>query len=239
MNWLDFVLIAILVGSVVSSVSKGFAREVIGLIAAVAALVCGAWFYRMAGEVVRPWVGSREVANLCGFLLILAAVIVLGWVVSWILGAMMKAVGLSWLDRLLGAGFGVARGVIVCVAVITAIVAFAPGRDPKTPPRAVVDSKIAPYMIDTAHALTTAAPKELRVEFALVLDDDAPEDARPRVLLLLHREVRPKNLLERVLLLGLLERVVRSVVGHRLVIRRFPGQLLDLLVGFRHTLTAH
>jgi membrane protein required for colicin V production len=166
MNWLDLVLIAIVVASLWSSFSKGFTREVIGLIAGVAALFCAAWFYRMAGEVVRPWVGSREASNLCGFLLIVVAVIVLGWIVSLIVGAMIKAVKLSWLDRLLGAGFGLARGVIVCVAVITAIVAFAPSKDSKTPPQSVVNSRIAPYMIDAAHALTRAAPKELRDEFA-------------------------------------------------------------------------
>jgi len=166
MNWLDLTLIAILALSIVASFTKGFAREVIGLVAAVAALICGVWFYRMAGDAVRPWVGSRETANLCGFLLIVAAVIVLGLLVSWLVGAMMKAVGLSWLDRLLGAAFGVARGVIVCVAVITAIVAFAPGTDAGTPPQSVVRSTIAPYVIDAAHVLTKAAPKELRDGFA-------------------------------------------------------------------------
>jgi len=165
MNWLDVALIAVMAVSVVTSFSSGLAREVIGLVAGVGGLICGAWFYRMAGNVVRPWVGSREVANLLGFLLILAAVIVLGWIVSWIVGAMMKAVKLSWLDRLLGAGFGLARGVFVCIALITAIVAFAPGKDAKTPPEAVVRSRIAPYMIDAAHALTAAAPRELRDEF--------------------------------------------------------------------------
>jgi membrane protein required for colicin V production len=166
MNWLDLALIAILAISIVSSFARGFAREVIGLVAAVAALICGAWFYRMAGDVVRPWLGSREAANLCGFLLIFAVIIVLGLIVSWMVGAMMKAVGLSWLDRLMGAGFGVARGVIVCVGVITAIVAFTPGLDAATPPQSVVQSTIAPYMIDAAHALTLAAPKELRDGFA-------------------------------------------------------------------------
>lgn len=166
MNWLDLVLICILAVSIFASFAKGFAREVIGLVAAVAALLCGAWFYRMAGDVVRPWFGSREAANLCGFLLIVAAIIVLGLIVSWLVGAMIKAVKLSWLDRLLGAAFGVARGVIVCVAVITAIVAFAPAVDARTPPPSVVQSTIAPYMIDAAHALTLAAPKELRDGFA-------------------------------------------------------------------------
>src|SRR4051812_16275529 len=103
MNWLDLLLIVILAVSVASSFSRGFARELIGLIASIAALICGAWFYRIAGAAVQPYVGSAEVANLCGFLLIFAAVMVLGWVVSLLVGMMMKVTGLSWLDRLMGA----------------------------------------------------------------------------------------------------------------------------------------
>src|SRR5437762_1055850 len=137
MNWLDLVLIVILAGSIASSFARGFTRELIGLAAAVAGLLCGAWFYRMAGALVRPYVGSPEVANLCGFLLIFVAAILIGWILSVIAGMMMKVVGLSWLDRLLGAAFGLARGVIVCVALITALVAFAPGKDAKSPRQSV------------------------------------------------------------------------------------------------------
>jgi membrane protein required for colicin V production len=167
MNWLDVTLVILLVGSVASAFSKGFVREAIGLAAAFIGLLCGAWFYRMPGDILRPYLSSREAANLCGFLLIFVVAILLGWLVSLLVGMMVKVVGLSWLDRLLGAAFGAARGVIVCVALITAIVAFAPGSDPKTPPQSVVNSRIAPYMLDAAHLLTMATPKELRDEFAL------------------------------------------------------------------------
>ena len=165
MNWLDLLLIVIIALSVASSFARGFARELIGLLAAIAALFCGVWFYRIAGNSLRPYVGSAEVANLFGFLLIVAVVVATGWVLSVLVGMMMRAVGLSWLDRLMGAAFGLARGVVLCVAVITALVAFAPGKDSKTPPDSVVDSRIAPYVIDAARAVTMAAPKELRAEF--------------------------------------------------------------------------
>ncbi len=153
MNWLDLLLLIILVVSVATSFAKGFTRELIGLVAAVAGLLCGIWFYRMAGASVRPYVSSRDVANLCGFLLIFLGVIFLGWLVSFAVGRMVKAVGLSWLDRLLGMIFGFVRGVIVCVAIITAVMAFVPGADAKSPPESVVESRVAPYVIDTAHIL--------------------------------------------------------------------------------------
>ena len=59
------------------------------------------------------------------------------------------------------------------------------------------------------------------------------------VLLFLHREVGPEDLLQRVLLLRLAERVVRPVLRHRLVVLRLPGQFLDLLVSLGHTLATH
>jgi membrane protein required for colicin V production len=166
MNWLDVALVILLVGSVASAFSKGFVRESIGLAASIIGLLCGAWFYRMPSEMLQPYLASRDAANLCGFLLILVSVILLGWVASRLVGMVVKVVGLSWLDRLLGAAFGAARGAIVGVALITAIVAFAPGADAKTPPQSVVNSRVAPYMIDAAHVLTMATPKELRDEFA-------------------------------------------------------------------------
>src|SRR5260370_553784 len=61
----------------------------------------------------------------------------------------------------------------------------------------------------------------------------------PVVLLFLHREVRPQDLLERILLLGFGECVVRAILGDRLVIERLPGQLLDLLMSLGQTLATH
>jgi membrane protein required for colicin V production len=167
MTWLDVALVIILLGSVASAFSKGFVRESIGLAAAFIGLLCGAWFYRMPGDILRPYLASREAANLVGFLLIFVGVIFLGWLIGKLVGMAVKVVGLSWLDRLLGAAFGAARGIIVCVALITAIVAFAPGSDARTPPQSVVNSRLAPYLLDAANVLTMATPKELRDEFAL------------------------------------------------------------------------
>ncbi len=51
MNWLDYVLIADrCCVSVLMSARKGFSREIIGLAAALFALVLGMWFYGLAGS---------------------------------------------------------------------------------------------------------------------------------------------------------------------------------------------
>ena len=146
-------------------VRAGFARVGIGFLAGVLGVVFGFWFYGTPAAWVHKYIHSVTVSNLIGFILVFWAFLLAGALVGKIFSKLFKWTGLSWLDRLMGAGFGVARGVIVCVALITAIVAFAPGKDSGTPPRSVVDSKLAPYMIDAAHTLTKAAPRELRDGF--------------------------------------------------------------------------
>ena len=74
----------------------------------------------------------------------------------------MKVAGLSFVDRLLGAGFGVVRGLLISIALVLALLAFTPG---KSPPNAVVHSRVAPYVIDAARVCAAVAPHELKDGF--------------------------------------------------------------------------
>jgi len=161
MNWLDFVLALILMLSITSGFRKGLIRIGIGLIATVAALVMACWFYGSAGTYVMPYVSGKSMANILGFMLVFLAVITLGAIVSRILAAIFKWVGLSWVDRLMGAAFGVVRGVIFSVVVIMMITALSLEK----PPTAIVHSEIAPYLMEAADLFSDIAPKEFKNGF--------------------------------------------------------------------------
>ena len=165
MNWLDYVLLAIVLVSVVLSVRKGFSREVIGLAAALAALVLGMWFYGLAGSFLIPYVSSPRVANLIGFLLVVFAVLILGAMLGWIVSRFLRTVGLSFFDRLLGAGFGLVRGLLIAVSLLTAYMAFGPQVDSKTVSSSVLNSRIAPFVLDASHLFVSVAPMELKASF--------------------------------------------------------------------------
>ena len=162
MNWLDIVLLLVLLVSVLTSFRKGFSREVIGLVAVVLALLLGTWFYGTAGSFLSPYVSSRALANLLGFFLVFGAVMLAGAVVSFVMGRFLKVTGLSIFDHLLGAGFGLLRGILVAVALIMGIMAFTPGDQP---PASVVNSRLSPYVVDAARVVASMAPKELKDSF--------------------------------------------------------------------------
>jgi len=164
MNWLDWVLILLLGFSIFASFRKGFSRELIELISVVVALFCGLWFYGSAGAFLEPYVKSPGVAHFCGFLIVFLGVLILGGLIGMAFGRLVKAAGLTFFDRILGAGFGAVRGLLMSVALIVAIVAFTPSNGDAAP-NAVVRSRLAPYVIDTAHVFASVAPRELKDSF--------------------------------------------------------------------------
>jgi membrane protein required for colicin V production len=162
MNWLDILVLIIIAASVAGSFRKGLSREIIHLASVVLALFLACWFYGAAGSYLAPYLSSRQLANFFGFVIVLFAVIVLGHAVSSVVGRFLKITGLSFFDHLLGAAFGVVRGVLISVALIMAIMAFSPTNHR---PDSVVNSRIAPYAVEAARAFAAMAPHELKEGF--------------------------------------------------------------------------
>lgn len=175
MNWLDYILIALLAFSAIQSFRRGFSREIISLVAAIFGLVLGMWFYRSAAAFLKQWITSDRTANFAGFILVFLAVVTAGAIVGFLIRRFISVVGLSFFDRLLGAAFGLARGAIVAMALLTAWMAFGPRGDSKTAPFGVVHSQIAPILLRTSSVLVEIAPYELKRSFREVYDEARTE----------------------------------------------------------------
>lgn len=165
MNWLDYVIAFLLALGVYRSTRRGFSREVIGLAATIIGIVLAMWFYGVAGSLLSPWISSPQIANMVGFLLVLMAVILIGAVIGWIIHRFLKTVGLSFVDHLLGALFGLARGIVILIALLVAWVSFGAQGEGRAIPAAVVHSRIAPYILEAGGFMVAAAPMELKQTF--------------------------------------------------------------------------
>ena len=166
MNWIDLMLLVVIGASLLAGFAAGFARVGVGFIAMIAGLFCGFWFYGVAGAYVLDYVSSRAIANLVGFFVIFAGVMMLGAIVGRILAKFFKWVGLSWLDRLLGGAFGLVRGLVIAAGMVTVLLAFAPS----PPPGSVVDSKLMPYVISVSGVFAALTPREIKDAFAATKD---------------------------------------------------------------------
>lgn len=162
MNWLDIVLGLILLASLLSSFRKGLSREVIGLVSVLLALVLGIWLYGTAAGYLPRYISSPTAANFAGFAIVFCGVLLLGSLLSLIVGKFLRVTGLSFLDHLLGMGFGVLRGLLIGVALLTGIMAFSGNG---SPPPEVVHSRMAPYFVGGSRVVAAIAPYELKEGF--------------------------------------------------------------------------
>ena len=115
MNGFDIALVAVVLLSALFAFVRGIIREVIALATWIVGFIAAiAYAGSLAG--MFPSVDLSPVAkHLIAFALILIAVMVVGAIVARLLAGVIRAIGLGFVDRLLGAAFGVARGVVVLV----------------------------------------------------------------------------------------------------------------------------
>jgi membrane protein required for colicin V production len=178
-NWLDIVLLLVILSSFVSGLRSGFARVVVGLVATLFGLLAGFWFYRMVASPLLPLVQSPTAANIIGFLVIFIGILLVGALVASILSSIFKWVGLSWFNHLLGGVAGVLRGGLVVAALVAVVVAFTPS----PPPSFLHDSRVLPYAMQMSGWLAEFAPRELKDAFTQQIDNLkqlwAPPQKRP------------------------------------------------------------
>ncbi|WP_409433795.1 CvpA family protein [Litorimonas sp. RW-G-Af-16] len=113
-NGFDVGVLVILLISLLYAASRGFLREVTSLLALLVAAVItlfiwGQFRFDLQGVISPSWLADAILVGGAGMLSYLLMVFLLSGIGKKIAG---KEVGL--LDRLLGAGFGVARGLVLC-----------------------------------------------------------------------------------------------------------------------------
>jgi membrane protein required for colicin V production len=115
----------------------------------------------MAAEWYAPALKSESMARFLGFVTIFVGVQIVGAILGWLMSKFLKTVGLSWLDRLLGAAFGFVKAGLIAIALVLALTAFPfqPVKD------SVARSQAAPYVLEIAGVLAAIAPQELKDGF--------------------------------------------------------------------------
>ncbi|HYK59036.1 MAG TPA: CvpA family protein [Bryobacteraceae bacterium] len=158
MTFLDLLLGLVILSSIITGFMGGFARVGVGFCAVIAGLLFGFWFYGIPGGWINSYFHAETASNLLGFLLIFVLFMALGSVVGFALSRLFKWTGLSFLDHFLGAGFGLVRGGLVAIALVSVLLAFSP----RPLPGWIVNSRLLPYVAGAADVAATLAPNSVK-----------------------------------------------------------------------------
>jgi membrane protein required for colicin V production len=158
MNWLDYVLLSIMVVTAIVGIFKGFVKQVIGLVAVVAGLILACVYYERTALVFQTLVKNQLVSNFLGFLLIFVVVLVAGGILGHLLTKAMIG-PLALFNRLLGAFFGFVKAVLICGILLFALVSFEIAKP------ALETSVLAPACLGVTRAAINMIPRDLRARF--------------------------------------------------------------------------
>jgi len=118
MTAFDYAVLTVISASVLLGLWRGVVSEILALAAWIAAflvarVVAADVAGGLAGQIAEP--GMRLAA---AYVLVFVGVLLVFAIARMLISLLLKAVGLGLLDRLLGAAFGILRGILVVLAVV-------------------------------------------------------------------------------------------------------------------------
>jgi membrane protein required for colicin V production len=121
MTSFDYVVLTIIGLSIILSVMRGLLREVLAIMGWVAAFYVAKTYANEILPMMPEALPTEPLRILAAFLVLFLATLLVTSLLAIALSAIFKKIGLGWLNRLLGAAFGLVRGVlIVCIVVFLA-----------------------------------------------------------------------------------------------------------------------
>lgn len=172
MNWVDYAFIGTVVFSMLLGIWRGLVREAISLAALIAAFLITGLYAADLAHWLDSAIDSPLVRGVTAHILVFVAVLLVGALVNRLASHVVKAAGLSGFNRMLGGGFGVARGLLIVTAVVLLAKVSVLGREP-----AIQASQLRPSLAPLADALQATIPPA----WLAWLADDEPQ----------HHEIHP------------------------------------------------
>ena len=118
MTLIDYIIIAILAVFLIKGLSQGLVVQVMAIIGLVGGIYL-AWKYYPMIAVLGVDIGiPLTVSAIIAFILIWAAVSITARVIGEVISKALKVLFIKWLDRLLGAVFGVLEGILLLLLTV-------------------------------------------------------------------------------------------------------------------------
>lgn len=144
MNWLDVVIVVILVIPMLIGFKRGLINTVIPLAGVILGIVLAGRLRGTVADWLSTWINSSSQAEIVAFIIIFVVVIVATLVLAGVLRGFVRLLFLGWVDKLGGLAFGFALGGMISAALLAVLAKF-PFWDIET---TIGDSSLAAFFLD-------------------------------------------------------------------------------------------
>lgn len=127
MNWLDIVIIVVVVFLGIAGLRQGMIRTVFGIAGLIGGIFLAGRYYDELAALLFP--SGAIWGNIAAYAIIAVATLVVAGVIGWLIAKLVNFAALGWLDRLVGCILGVVIGSLLCAAILAIVVKYYPGME--------------------------------------------------------------------------------------------------------------
>ncbi len=153
MNWLDIVIIVVMVIAAFGGLKNGLIKAVLSLAGIIAGVLLAGRFYIPLSEQL-AFIPQAGIAKVVAFAIILIGVMVIAIVLAGLLKWAVSAIMLGWVNHLGGAIFGLILGAIFCGALLAIWIKFMGVKS------VIVESAMANMLLDFFPLVLALLPDE-------------------------------------------------------------------------------
>lgn len=126
MNWADWVILGILLVSSLISVKRGFVKEALSLATWLVAFIVAMLFSARLALLLVNLIETPSIREMVAFALLFASTLIVGAMVNHLVSEVVRMTGLAGTDRFFGMIFGLARGLVVVMALLILLPSLLP-----------------------------------------------------------------------------------------------------------------
>ena len=120
MTALDMALLLLMGGMAIAGFLRGFVQEVLSLLAWFVAVIAVRLFLAPVTDLVGVWIGAGAAASMLAFAGLFALTFFAGKLLARAMGQRVRTSVIGSVDRVLGAGFGLLKGLVVATVAFLA-----------------------------------------------------------------------------------------------------------------------
>lgn len=117
-TWVDWAIIAIIAVSSLISLSRGFVKEALSLLTWIVAGVVAWMFGGALSQHLDAYIQTPSMRVIAACAILFIATLLVGALVNYLIGELIRVTGMSGTDRFLGMVFGGARGGLLVVLLV-------------------------------------------------------------------------------------------------------------------------